>query len=262
MQRILLLFMLFIVGICLTSGLQYLLGEMTDNVLAVMRITIVCQDMLAFVLPAMITALLITRLPADFLCLRKLPSGRMTLLALATLIVSIPAVEGLNALCKMLPWPQVILDMEAAAEAATMQILGPHTGGNLAVALMIISLLTGLSEELFFRGALQNLIGSKASAHIAIWLTALIFAAMHGQAVGFLPRTLLGAFFGYAMVWTGSLWLPVLCHIVNNGLAVGTIWAGADMVSTPALSVASVALTAVGIYFMFRFYSRSRSNGI
>ncbi|MCM1310236.1 MAG: CPBP family intramembrane metalloprotease [Bacteroides sp.] len=261
LKYLFLLFLLFVIGIALTGGLSALLVRLTDNSLAVVRITIVCQDLLAFVLPAVITALLITRLPADLLCLRTLPSAKMTGLTIATLLLSLPAIEGLNSLCEMLPWPQSVLDLEAAAEAASTAILGPHTGLNLAIALMIMSILTGLSEELFFRGAMQNILRSGMGAHLAIWLTALIFAAMHGQAVGLLPRTLLGAFFGYVLLWSGSLWLPIICHVVNNALAVLTMWAGIDSVSTPALSVVSAALTAAGVYLMLR-QSRSKSSGI
>ena len=31
---------------------------------------------------------------------------------------------------------------------------------------------------------------------------------------------LLGAFFGYLLVWTKSLWLPILGHFLNNGSVV------------------------------------------
>jgi len=30
----------------------------------------------------------------------------------------------------------------------------------------------------------------------------------------------MGAMFGYMFVWTGSLWVPVLMHFTNNGIAV------------------------------------------
>lgn len=256
-----LLFSFLIVGLILSGSLGVLLGRLTDNALAVTRITIVCQDLLAFVLPALAAAMLITRLPADFLCLRKLPSLKLAGFGVLTLVVSIPAIDGLNQLCGMLPWPQAVLDMEAAAETATMAILGPHTGANLIVALLIMSVLTGLSEELFFRGALQNILASGAGKHFAIWMAAVIFAAMHGQAVGFLPRTLLGAFFGYTLVWSGSVWLAVFCHMLNNGLALGMLWAGIDPVSTPAVSVVSAVLTSVGVYLMYR-QSASRSIGM
>ena len=40
------------------------------------------------------------------------------------------------------------------------------------------------------------------------------------QFYGFVPRMLLGVLFGYLLVWSGSLWLPVIAHLLNNGIAV------------------------------------------
>jgi hypothetical protein len=34
----------------------------------------------------------------------------------------------------------------------------------------------------------------------------------------------LGALFGYLLVWSGSLWLPILGHFLNNALAVFTAY--------------------------------------
>ena len=36
------------------------------------------------------------------------------------------------------------------------------------------------------------------------------------QFYGFVPRLLLGAFFGYLLLWSGNLWLPILAHFTNN----------------------------------------------
>ena len=58
------------------------------------------------------------------------------------------------------------------------------------------------------------------SAHWGIWISAILFSAMHMQFYGFVPRVLLGALFGYLLVWSGSMWLPVLGHFLNNALAV------------------------------------------
>lgn len=219
-QRILQLFSLFVIGVALTAGVSYLLGLFTDNTLAAARITVVCQEMLAFILPAIITAMLLTRLPADFLHLRKFPSGRKLLLCLAATLIVQPIVEGINRLCELLPWPQAVLNVENAAQNEVLALIGPVTPLNIIISLLIISLLTGLAEELFFRGALQNILRSRPmSAHAAIWIAAAVFALMHGQMVGFIPRTLLGAFFGYTMVWTGSLWTAIACHALNNALA-------------------------------------------
>ena len=51
-------------------------------------------------------------------------------------------------------------------------------------------------------------------------VSAFIFSAIHMQFYGFVPRMLMGAMFGYIFVWTGTLWVPILMHFTNNGLAV------------------------------------------
>ena len=35
---------------------------------------------------------------------------------------------------------------------------------------------------------------------------------------------LLGAYFGYLLIWTGSLWAPVAAHMLNNMMFVLTAW--------------------------------------
>ncbi|MDE7335330.1 MAG: CPBP family intramembrane metalloprotease [Muribaculaceae bacterium] len=219
-QRLMQLASLFVIGVALTAGAGYLLQHLSANTLAIGRITIVMQDLLAFILPAIITALLLTRLPADFLRLRRLPRGRQLLLYLSATVVLQPIIEGINKLCEILPWPEAILRMEHAAQNEVLALIGPVTSANIIISLLIIALLTGLAEEIFFRGALQGILQSRPmSTHLAIWLTALIFALMHGQMVGLIPRTLLGAFFGYATVRTDSLWTAIACHALNNALA-------------------------------------------
>jgi membrane protease YdiL (CAAX protease family) len=43
---------------------------------------------------------------------------------------------------------------------------------------------------------------------------------MHLQFLGFFPRFLIGGLLGYMFYWSGSIWLPILAHFVNNGVAV------------------------------------------
>lgn len=57
-----------------------------------------------------------------------------------------------------------------------------------------------------------------------MWATAFIFSAVHLQFFGFFPRLLMGAFFGYMVLWTGSIWASVFAHALNNSLVVINYW--------------------------------------
>ena len=120
--------------------------------------------------------------------------------------------------------------------------------------------LTGIGEEMLFRGTIQRIFSEgKVNTHIAVWCSAFIFSALHFQLFGFIPRMLLGAFFGYLYVWSGSLWLPILAHALNNSLSTLTYYdAAIDTLPwignhpTPALAIVSAIATAlmVTLYIM------------
>jgi hypothetical protein len=84
---------------------------------------------------------------------------------------------------------------------------------------IVIAVLAGLTEEFFFRKMLQpRIIKLTGNPHAGIWLTAFIFSAIHIQFYGLIPRMMLGALFGYYFYWTGNILLPVLAHVLNNGI--------------------------------------------
>ncbi|HAZ23715.1 MAG TPA: CPBP family intramembrane metalloprotease domain-containing protein, partial [Algoriphagus sp.] len=74
---------------------------------------------------------------------------------------------------------------------------------ELLTGLLVIGVLAGIGEEMFFRGVLQpKLHLYTGSVHWGIWLTAIIFSAIHIQFYGFVPRVFLGAIFGYLYVYS------------------------------------------------------------
>lgn len=117
---------------------------------------------------------------------------------------------------------------EQKALSATSTMLTGTSWGTLAVNILLMGVLTGLCEELLFRGTFQRVIASgPVGAHAAIWITAVIFSVLHFQFFGFLPRVLLGALFGYLFFWTGSIWVSAAAHALNNSLYVLTYWLAA-----------------------------------
>ncbi len=118
------------------------------------------------------------------------------------------------------PIERFMKNMEDNLAELTEFITTFNSNAQLLTALMIIAVFAGIGEELVFRGIVQRkfYIAFK-NPHLAIWFAAFIFSAIHLQFYGFFPRMLLGAMFGYFYFWTGNLWVPILGHIFNNGLA-------------------------------------------
>lgn len=227
-RRLLLLLLLFVAGISLAGLIGSLVARISPSEVAALRVGAVMQDLFGFVLPAVILSLMVSRLPANFLQINRF-SGKHTLLAIVTVAAAVPLVNNIaawNAAANFGPLQPALVQAEQMAAEISATMLG--TSGSvtdLVMGLLIVGVLAGLSEELFFRGALQRLLLTRPmNPHAAIWLTALVFSLFHMQFFGFVPRLLLGALFGYAAWWSGSLWTAVAAHIFNNSLAVTVMW--------------------------------------
>lgn len=110
---------------------------------------------------------------------------------------------------------------ELEAGALTKKLLVMNNYSDLAINLFMIAIIPAIGEELFFRGGMQNILGEWfKNHHWAIWVTGIIFSAIHVQFFGFFPRLILGVLFGYLFVYGKSIWLPILGHFLNNGAAV------------------------------------------
>ncbi|WP_297337483.1 CPBP family intramembrane glutamic endopeptidase [Algoriphagus sp.] len=134
---------------------------------------------------------------------------------------------------------------------------------ELFMGVLVIGVLAGIGEEVFFRGFLQpKMHRYTGSVHLGIWLTAIIFSAIHVQFYGFFPRMFLGALFGYLYVYSGSLTYPILAHIFNNSFTVILVYAAgqgmvdfdiesSDSFSYP-LSILGFLVLLGGIYYFKR----------
>lgn len=228
-RRLFILLACLVIGMVISSTITMFVG--IDSAKKV-RILTVIQDMFAFILPAVATAMLSSRLPARFLSIEKGFNIWAFILAAVLLVVSMPLQNAIIHWNESIALPESMSSLErwmmASEETARTTInmmMGGTTIGDLVMGILIVGILAAIGEELFFRGALQRILqGNKANAHAAIWIAAIIFSAFHFQFYGFVPRLLLGALFGYLVWWSGSLWLPIAVHALNNSIVVASEW--------------------------------------
>ncbi len=112
------------------------------------------------------------------------------------------------------------VDLEKAQSDVTDMIKAiPRNPVNLTMLFFAVSILPGITEELVFRGLLQNSLSHLMPAGAAIAVSAAIFGAVHGQLAAFPALMCLGAAYGYIYYKTGSLRINIALHVINNGLA-------------------------------------------
>jgi len=199
----------------------------SDSVVNAMKVLQIFNMAGGLLLPAMIYLWLCmpaTGKPGLF----KLPSVLTIFLSFLLIVLAQPLIawasevnsylslpEGLSAIEK---WMK---DAENQGELITEAFLSTTSIGGLLINVFMIAILPAFAEEILFRGALASLFKTwTKNIHFAVFLSSFIFAAIHLQFYGFLPRFLLGTALGCLYFWSGSLWLPITAHFANNFLSV------------------------------------------
>ena len=178
--------------------------------------------------PPIVLAYLISKKPQHFLLLdKKKMNWTDLILVVIFMILIIPFINLLGDLNHQLVLPKMFSGIELwmktseeQATALTEKFLKVNTFQGLLINIFLISVIPAIGEELYFRGALQGVIRDWKGVKTSIWITAIIFSTIHFQFYGFVPRMLMGAFFGYLLVWSENMWLPIVAHFTNNVIAV------------------------------------------
>lgn len=181
-----------------------------------------------FILPAILYTLLVSRHRITYLHLEKKPCLFPSIATILIVFTALPAINWLMEINAGLYLPEQLSRLEqwmkqTEEQAAQLTELFLITSSfkALMINFLMIAILPAIGEELLFRGILiREFDNWFKNPHIAVLLSALLFSALHIQFYGFLPRFALGLIFGYLFIWSGSLWIPMLAHLVNNGTAV------------------------------------------
>ena len=223
---------LLLAGPLMGTGIEEILGSLTDiegaQTLRILQYFQVIQSIGLFIIPTLLAGYLFENNTPGFLKADRFSNGMVYTFVAIIMFSMLPLINWMVSVNEMMKLPGFLSDLESwmrktedqAARLTEMFMKMPDTGSFL-FNLLMIAILPAIGEEFLFRGVLQRLLGDWIkNIHIAIFITAFLFAAMHLQFYGFLPRFMLGLLFGYLLYWSGSLWVPVVAHFLNNGAAV------------------------------------------
>lgn len=204
-------------------------GGFQNGNVTVLRYFLTIQNVALFLIPALLANYFILNedqifLKTGFRHQKVVPA----LLVFVILLLTLPFVSWLISINSKLVLPdflagleEKLMRMESERGDLTERMLSTRSVASLGMNLLLIAVVPALGEEFFFRGTVQNIFRKwTGSAHAAIWITAVVFSAIHMQFYGFLPRFFLGLLFGYIFFITGSIWLTVWAHFLNNALSV------------------------------------------
>lgn len=202
-------------------------GDFADNInmLSFFQITYSAG---LFLIPAILAGILFYGNSLEYLSARGRPFGLTLILSVMVVLVAVPLINFLAEFNMNISLPeklagleQRIRETETEAEELMNIFLSDTTISRFLINLLMIAVVPAFGEEFFFRGVLQRLFTEWfRNRHAGIIVSAILFSFMHFQFLGFIPRILLGVLFSYMLVWSGSMWVPVLAHFVNNAIAV------------------------------------------
>lgn len=233
LSKILYLFVFCLAGLFLAGSLVTVINGFVGGQLMLspwgVRLSSAIQMVLMFFMPAITLITWSGNKPIVFLGLQSSRDSLVLyLLAFAILLGGMPFITLISELNQMLVLPQWLSglelwmkNLEESAQVTTNLLLEGTSIWDILGNILFIGVFAAVAEEVFFRGALQQLLGKLfKNKHLAVWVTAFIFSLLHMQFYGFLPRIILGAVLGYLFVYSKNLWIPIFVHFLNNALVV------------------------------------------
>jgi membrane protease YdiL (CAAX protease family) len=253
------------------------IGDLSDpESIRLLKYFQVVQSIGLFIVPPIILAWLFHGRIVEYLYLKRNTTSTSIFLVAVLVFISLPSINFIGEWNTRMEFPEFLAGLErwmknAEENAAelTEAFLNVETTGGLLFNLFMIAFLPAIGEELLFRGVIQRIFTNwTRNHHWGIWISAILFSALHIQFYGFVPRMLLGVLFGYLLVWSGSMWLPIVAHFFNNGFAVVAMYLVDKNVLNPAVEEIGAttgsryaAILSLALVFLLMFLIKKENLG-
>lgn len=118
--------------------------------------------------------------------------------------------------------------------------------------LLTIGIIAPIAEELLFRGLVFHMFNRHMNVKVALIIQGLLFGAFHMNLVQGLYASVLGIVLGITYLLTGTLWIPIIIHIINNSVALllPEVWMNDPLISTGLMGL--LLLVPLGVWLLYR----------
>ncbi len=125
--------------------------------------------------------------------------------------------------------------------------------------IIVVAVVPAICEEVLFRGFIQKSFELKMTKFKAALITASFFGIYHFSPYGLVPLVLLGFYFGFAAYLSGSIFVPIFLHFINNLFAVITYFifgsnSAVDKALEESIGINQSLISIVILILLITFY--------
>jgi len=139
--------------------------------------------------------------------------------------------------------------MNDYVEKSYGDLLAVHNPFDAFLVVFVVSVIPALCEETLFRGFIQRSLEYKLSPMVSSLITAIFFGLYHFNIYGLVALIGLGFFFGYANYKSGSIFVPMFLHFLNNfsAVAIYLTVGNEDLINSAATSNIDIRMSLIGM---------------
>ena len=201
-----------------------LLGaKVTDQNVDWMRFATMGGHLLFLLVPTLVLLNLQTSRIGEFIRWKR-PSGREVFFVLVSAFALQQILQVYMYLQEQIPVPEslepILKQLRELIEATYKTLVMADSVTELFFVVVVVAIVPAFTEEILFRGLIQRNFEFGFKGLRGIIITGLVFGMYHFNPFSFVPLVVLGIFFGYVVYRSGSIVNAILCHFLNNFLAI------------------------------------------
>jgi hypothetical protein len=241
--------------------IQYLNAQSSFNAIAGGLVLQFFSALGIFLLPALLYAYFMHPRPLQFLGLTK-PANLLHLIVPAIIMI---CAEPL--LTVIADW---LTQFNLGSNAKKIQeendrlmaaFLSLKTLPQLIISFIVLAIMPGMSEELFFRGVIMRFAAKRTyNIWFPIVVSSLLFALLHTNVYGLLSIFIAGMMLGSFYYFTGSIIPGVIAHFVFNGSQVVMAYfannahnqSPTSATISPSWMILGTSLAIAGMYYLWK----------